>query len=196
VSAENAVRLLMFQNDEELIKRCRSGDESAWEEIVLKYQKLLISIPRRAGLAEDLAADVLQVVFTVLFEKLDSLATPEFLKAWLITTTRHKTFDLLKRETRIKSGHYLDDEENDDNFQLSDGSIPADEILIRIEQETQIEKAFALIDERCRRLLKMLYLESEQVSYGKIAEVLNIPAGSIGPTRARCLQKLIKMLPD
>jgi RNA polymerase sigma factor (sigma-70 family) len=185
----------MFQTDEELVKRCRDGDEFAWEEIVLKYQKLLMSIPRRAGLADDLAADVLQIVFTTLFLRLDSLEQPEFLKAWLITTTRHKTIDLIKRETRIKPV-YIDDDESDFALQLPDKSIPADEILIRIEQEIQIEKAFGLIDERCRHLLNMLYLEDEPRSYNEIAEILSIPPGSIGPTRARCLQKLIKMLPD
>jgi RNA polymerase sigma factor (sigma-70 family) len=187
--------LPMFQTDEELVKRCRDGDEFAWEEIVLKYQKLLMSIPRRAGLADDLAADVLQIVFTTLFLRLDSLEQPEFLKAWLITTTRHKTIDLIKRETRIKPV-YIDDDESDFALQLPDKSIPADEILIRIEQEIQIEKAFGLIDERCRHLLNMLYLEDEPRSYNEIAEILSIPSGSIGPTRARCLQKLIKMLPD
>jgi RNA polymerase sigma factor (sigma-70 family) len=185
----------MLENDEELIKRCREGDESAWEIIVLKYQKLLFSIPRRAGLSYDLSADVLQDVFTTLFLKIDSLESPEFLKAWLLTTTRFKTINLIQRETRIKP-RYIDDEENDFALQIPDGSIPADEALIRLEQESQIEKAFALIDDRCKQLIKMLYLETEQVSYTKIAEVLGIPSGSIGPTRARCLQKLIKMLPN
>jgi RNA polymerase sigma factor (sigma-70 family) len=187
--------LLMLENDEELIKRCRKGDESAWEIIVLKYQKMLFSIPHRAGLSDASSADVLQDVFTTLFIKLDLLESPEFLKAWLVTTTKFKTINLIQRETRIKP-RYIDDDENEFALQIPDKSIPADELLIRLEQEAQIEKAFTQIDERCRQLIKMLYLENEQVPYSKIAEVLGIPAGSIGPTRARCLQKLIKMLPD
>lgn len=184
----------MLQTDEELIKRCREGDESAWEIIVLKYQKILFSIPRRAGLSDASSADVLQDVFTTLFIKLDSLESPEFLRAWLVTTTKFKTINLIQRETRIKP-RYIDDE-NEFALQIPDKSIPADQLLIRLEQEAQIEKAFTQIDERCRQLIKMLYLEKEQISYSKISENLGIPAGSIGPTRARCLQKLIKMLPD
>jgi RNA polymerase sigma factor (sigma-70 family) len=185
----------MIETDEELIKRCREGDESAWETIVFKYQKLLFSIPRRAGLPNDLAADILQVVFTTLFIKLDSLENPEFLKAWLITTTRHKTFDLIHRENRLKPV-YIDDDENEFALQIPDCSISADQVLINTEQKKRIESAFNLIDERCQELLQMLYLEDEKISYGEIAEIFSIPLGSIGPTRARCLQKLIKMLPD
>ena len=92
----------MFQNDEELVERARGGDESAWETIVYKYQNLLYSIPLRAGLHRDLAADVLQEVFTTLFQKIETLEKPEFLRAWLVTTTQHKTIHLIQRETRGK----------------------------------------------------------------------------------------------
>jgi DNA-directed RNA polymerase specialized sigma24 family protein len=68
--------------------------------------------------------------------------------------------------------------------------------LIRLEKEIQIEAAIGKIDERCRRLLWLLYFETETISYDRIADMLNIPVGSIGPTRARCLQKLAKFLPE
>ncbi|MEZ5428885.1 MAG: sigma-70 family RNA polymerase sigma factor [Pyrinomonadaceae bacterium] len=185
----------MSETDQELIRACREGDQSAWETIVLKYQNLLYSIPHRAGLSRDLAADVLQEVFTTLFEKLDSLEKPEFLRAWLITTTRHKTIHLIKRETRGKP-RSISDAENPAFFEIPDRTPPADDIMIRIERENQIEIALTQIEERCRLLLTLLYFEDEQTSYAEIAERLGIPLGSIGPTRARCLEKLIRLLPD
>ncbi len=184
----------MHRTDEELVKACREGDESAWEAITYRYQNLLFSIPRRAGLGKDLAADVLQEVFTTLYVKLDQLEKPEFLKAWLVTTTRHKTIHLITRETRGRP-RSISDDENDPAFDIIDKSPLADEVLIRFEREGQIEKAFTEIDKRCRQLLMMLYLESEKVPYSEIAERLDIPVGSIGPTRARCLQKLLKFIP-
>ena len=185
----------MIQTDEELVKACRQGDEAAWETIVLKYQNLLHSIPRRAGLGKDLAYDILQEVFTTLFEKLDSLEKPEFLRAWLITTTRHKTIHLIQRETRGRPKS-IDDDETEFAFQIPDRAPLADARLIQLERENQVEEAFGKIEERCRRLLTMLYLEADQIPYAEIAEVLNIPLGSIGPTRARCLQKLLKFIPE
>jgi DNA-directed RNA polymerase specialized sigma24 family protein len=79
-------------SDEELVNACRGGDESAWETIVYKYQNMLYAIPKRAGLSQDLAADVLQDVFKTLFEKLDAIEQPQYLRAWLTTTARIKRF--------------------------------------------------------------------------------------------------------
>ena len=184
----------MAETDEELVKACRSGDESAWEEIVYKYQKLLYSIPRRAGLNQDSAADVLQDVFTALFQKLDTLENPEFLRAWLVTTTHYKTLQFIYREKRGKYKS-IDDDEEESQFEIPDSGLSPDEMLLQLEKEKQIEIALTSIDERCRRLLTMLYLEQEPIPYADIAQLLNIPLGSIGPTRSRCLKKLIKSLP-
>jgi RNA polymerase sigma factor (sigma-70 family) len=137
---------------------------------------------------------VLQEVFTTLYVKIDLLEKPEYLKAWLITTARHKTIHLITRETRGRP-RSIDDDENDPAFDIVDKSPLADEVLIRFEREDQIEKAFTEIDDRCRRLLMMLYLESDRVPYAEVSERLDIPLGSIGPTRARCLQKLLKFIP-
>src|SRR6266478_3587183 len=63
--------------DRELLLACRSGDESAWEALVQRYQRLIYAIPRRAGLNDDQAADVFQEVFTTLFQKLDGIDQPE-----------------------------------------------------------------------------------------------------------------------
>lgn len=181
--------------DEELVAACRRGDESAWETIVLKYQNMLYSIPRRAGLGIDLASDVLQDVFLTLFEKLDTLEQPQFLRAWLTTTTRHKTIHLIQRETRGRPKS-IDELEEETFFEFPDKAPLQDEVLINLEKEISIEKAMSQMDERCRRLISMLYLEQEQIPYTEISTILEIPLGSIGPTRARCLQKLIKLLPD
>lgn len=185
----------MKRSDEELVRDCRNGDESAWEAITYKYQKLLFSIPRRAGLGRDLASDVLQEVFTTLYAKLDQLEKPEFLRAWLITTTKHKTIHLISKETRGRP-RSIDDNENDPAFEIADTAPLADDALIRLERAAQIENAFTEIDERCRQLLMRLYLSGDKVPYAEIAETLDIPLGSIGPTRARCLQKLLKHIPE
>jgi RNA polymerase sigma factor (sigma-70 family) len=185
----------MQRTDEELVMACRRGDESAWEEITYKYQNLLYSIPRRAGLGRDLAGDVLQEVFTTLFLKLDHLEKPEFLKSWLVTTTRHKTIHLIERETRGRP-RSISDDETDPAFEIIDKAPLADEVLIKLEREAQIQKAFDEMEGRCRRLLTMLYVDSEKRPYTEIAEELQMPVGSIGPTRARCMEKLLKLIPE
>lgn len=156
---------------------------------------MLFSIPRRAGLSVDSASDVLQDVFMTLFEKLKTLEQPQFLRTWLTTTTRYKTIQFIRRELN-RQPKSLDENKDETIFEISDQSLLPDEVLIRLEREVQIEKAFSQLDERCRRLISMLYLEVEPIPYSEIADILKIPLGSIGPTRARCLKKLIKLLPD
>ncbi|MDQ3820006.1 MAG: sigma-70 family RNA polymerase sigma factor, partial [Acidobacteriota bacterium] len=81
----------MERSDRDLVQACRRGDETAWEALVLRYQRLIYTIPRRAGLNEDLAAEVFQEVFATLFEKLDEIESPDRLKAWMVTTAKRKT---------------------------------------------------------------------------------------------------------
>jgi len=183
----------MNRTDEELVSACRRGDDTAWEAIVYKYQNLLFSIPKRAGLGKDLASDVLQEVFTTLYLKLDLLEKPEFLRAWLVTTTKHKTIHLITRETRGRPRSITDDE-YDPAFEIADKAPLIDDVLVDMERQQQVENAFTFIDERCQRLLMMLYLESDKTPYSEIVEKLGIPLGSIGPTRARCLEKLLKYI--
>ncbi len=189
------VKITSDSPDEQLVVACRDGNETAWELIVYKYQNLIFSVPRRAGLDRDAASDVLQEVFKTLFEKLDSLEQPQFLRAWLTTTARHKTIHYIQKEKRGKI-QPLFDEENEINYEIPDRAPLPDEVLVRLEKENQVELALSKIDDRCRRLLTMLYFETEQIPYQQISETLDLPLGSIGPTRARCLKKLLKFLPE
>jgi DNA-directed RNA polymerase specialized sigma24 family protein len=52
------------------------------------------------------------------------------------------------------------------------------------------------LGERCQRLLIALYLDSQEYGYREIAEMLGMPEGSIGPTRACCLTQLRQLLSE
>lgn len=186
----------MEQSDRELLLACRRGDQAAWESLVRRYQRLIYTIPRRAGLNEDLAADVFQEVFATLFEKLDEIESPERLKAWLVTTARRKTWRLITRENRMPSvgGGDEDDSGADDLSSLADETLLPDEVMIQLEEQHSVRLAVGQLDERCGKLLALLFYEDEPPPYSVIATRIGIPEGSIGPTRARCLQKLLKIL--
>jgi RNA polymerase sigma factor (sigma-70 family) len=184
----------MALNDEKLLQACRRGDESAWEALVERYQRLIYTIPRRAGLDEDQAAEVFQEVFTTLFEKLNDIEQPERLQAWLVTTARRKTWRLITREKRLQ--HPLGDtEEGEPELEkLPDPSALPDEVLMRLEEQHRVRTALADLDERCRKLLTMLFYQPEPPPYAEIAAAIGTTEGSIGPTRARCLKKLMQRL--
>jgi RNA polymerase sigma factor (sigma-70 family) len=185
----------MEPTDSELITACRRQDSQAWEILVNRYQRMVYTIPRRAGLSEDGAADVFQRVFTILVERIDRIEQPERIAAWLATTARRETWRISKRERSTQSfGQSGDDDEA--VFDPEDPSALPDELVEQIEQQQLVRIAFQELDERCQQLLTVLFYEHEPPSYADLAQSLGISEGSIGPTRARCLQKLRKLLDD
>jgi RNA polymerase sigma factor (sigma-70 family) len=183
-----------MQTDAELIDACRRGNELAWETLVRRYQRLIFAIPKRAGLDEDQAADVFQEVFATLFRRLDSIEDPNRLHAWLVTTARRKTWKSITKDKMWEQEADDDDESSDEFRNIPDAALLPDEQLLQLEQQHRIRTAVAGLDERCRRLLELLFYCDEPPPYDQIAMQLGTTAGSIGPTRARCLNKLLKSL--
>jgi RNA polymerase sigma factor (sigma-70 family) len=183
----------LAKSDAELLRACRRGDETAWNDLVDRYQRLISTIPRRAGLSEEQTADVFQEVFLTLFEKLDEIEQPDKLRSWLVTTAKFKTW----RVVRGEKGFYSPDTEEEmaeDMASLPDLSPLADAVLIRMEEQHQIRAALAELEERCRIILSMIYLRDTAASYAQVAEAIGVGESSISPMRSRCLQKLAKIL--
>lgn len=184
----------MEVSDPQLLLACRRGDEAAWEKLVHRYQRLIYTIPQRAGLNEDQAAEVFQEVFTTLFEKMDEIHQPDRLQAWLVTTARRKTWRIISRARPLQQASYDDEVMDDSLLELPDNTPLPDDVMTRLEEQHRVRTAFAELDERCQKLLTMLYYEAEPPAYSAIAAILGTPEGSIGPTRARCLKKLTRIL--
>jgi RNA polymerase sigma factor (sigma-70 family) len=181
------------QTDEALIAACRRGDAAAWEALIARYQRLVYSIPRRAGLDEDGAADVFQQVFATLLEHLDRIEHPERIAGWLATTARRETWRVSRQE-RARVARAGGEDGAELAATLPDGDPLPDEVLLQLEERHRVHLAVATLDERCRALLTLLFLRPEPPPYAEIAATLGVPEGSIGPTRARCLQKLRRLL--
>jgi len=77
--------------------------------------------------------------------------------------------------------------------QISDGQHSEDDFLA-LESQTLVRAALALLDGPCQQLLTQLFYAEPRPSYTEIASMLALPEGSIGPTRARCLEKLMRIL--
>ena len=89
-------------------------------------------------------------------------------------------------------------ETTDDNIEsiarIADGKPIADEQRIALEQEQTVREGIAALSDRCRQLITLLFYKKEEFSYIEIARRMSMPVSSIGPTRARCLEKLKKSL--
>ena len=182
------------EDDALLVARCRRGDAAAWSALVQCYQRLVYAIARRAGLDEHVAADVFQTVFARLVEHLPRIGDPARLQAWIVTTAKRETLMLLRRGRRHVSMTAGDDEDGAD-WDVADDSPIAEQALAELQQLDRLRAAVDRLDARSRSLVLLLFRDDdERLPYDEIARRLDLPVGSIGPTRARCLEKLRKLM--
>jgi len=187
----------METNDKQLLLACRRGDQSAWATLLHRYQRLIYAIPRRAGLNDDDSAEVFQDVFATLFQKLHDIEDPGRLHAWLVTTAKRKTWRTISKSRQWQqTSESGEDDEQDQLATIADDSPLPDAEMMRLEQQHQVRLALSALDERCRKLLELLFYRDEPASYAEIASSLGTSEGSIGPTRARCLSKMMRLLEE
>jgi RNA polymerase sigma factor (sigma-70 family) len=177
-------------SDWELVRACRAGDDQAWRRLLDKYERLVYSIPLSYRLSRDDAADISQLTFTILIGSLESLGDDVALAAWLATVARRHTWRLLAdRKRQITSDSPVEE------LVALPHRGSADPIA-RWELVTWLHEGLGQLDERCRELLVALYLEPTEPSYAEVASRRGMPIGSIGPTRARCLERLKKFMAE
>jgi RNA polymerase sigma factor (sigma-70 family) len=168
-----------------LVERARDGDQRAWDQIVEHYAPLVWSICGRYQLNRSDIDDIGQTVWLLLVEQLGNLRVSAALPGWLATTTQRECLRVLRAARRYDlTGSPLESQMSSDQ----DDAMIEQEILAA-ELNAALRAAFADLPPRCRRLLSML-LSDPPFSYAKISAALSIPIGSIGPQRARCLDRL------
>ncbi len=177
----------MVHSDEvtELVAAAARGEQDAWNELVGRYVPLVLSVIRKHRLSEHDAADVNQTVWLRLVEHLHEIREPRALPMWIITTTRHECFRVLKSARHTRPFDALTAASIADEA----GGTEVDEELLRLERQQVLREAFAQLSARCQELLSLL-IADPPIPYAEISGRLDMPVGSIGPTRARCLDRL------
>jgi RNA polymerase sigma factor (sigma-70 family) len=180
--------MLSFQEDQILVQECLRGNESAWSALIDKYKNLIFSIPIKRGLSRDNAADIFQSVCLLLLSELPHLREPRALTAWIIQTTFHKCVRYSKEIQR-----YVELDSQQEPATSISGEMP-DELLIELEREQMVREAVAVLSSECKRLIDALFYHAPPASYDSVATALDMPKGSIGPIRMRCLDRVRRLL--
>lgn len=164
-----------------LVQSAQGGDEAAWLALVDRFSSLVWSVARAHRLDPADAADVSQTVWLRLVEHLHRIDDPERLAGWLATTTRNECLRVLRWTGRVTvaTDDAIDVRVDDHAGAALDERQRADALWAAVER----------LPGRCHLLVRML-LADPPPTYDDISEALDMPVGSIGPTRARCLAKL------
>jgi len=167
-----------------LVASAVAGDERAWNELVDRYAPLVMSVAARYQLSAADAQDVSQIVWLRLVEHLAELREPRALPRWIITTTGNECVRLLRaaRRTELFNPSTWIPPDDVDHAGV-------DKAMLSAERRQALLQALAELPDHQRRLL-LLLLEDPPLSYADISTRLGVPLGSIGPTRARAMQRL------
>jgi RNA polymerase sigma factor (sigma-70 family) len=168
----------------DLVARVRAGDQAAWTALTRRFSGLLWSVARGMNMTTEDAADAVQTTWLRLVERLDDIREPERVGGWLATSVRRECLGILRRHRDVAMPDALEMPSADD---------PPDTGLLRDERDAQLWRAMRRLPPRCASLLRMLIADPPP-SYQDVAATLQLPMGSIGPTRQRCLALLRKML--
>jgi RNA polymerase sigma factor (sigma-70 family) len=180
--------------DDELTQRVHAaanGDQGAWSWLVDRFSGLVWSVIRANGLSDSDAADAYQLTWLRLLERIGTVREPPRLGGWLATTARNECRGVWRRSGRAMP---MDDE----GLDRVSGTAPAsDEPSVAASRDEALWQAFKKLTVRCQQVLRVLVADAEDgpPQYSTAALILQMPVGSLGPTRRRCLDQLRRMLP-
>ncbi len=174
--------------DWELVQACRADNEAAWDIMLNRYQRWVFFVPRRYGLTDADAADIVQITYTIMMDNLHVFHAESNIKAWLGTVAKRQTWLRLKKHDR--EDVYYEEDLSDSALLMSKSGKPQDTLALA----DWLHDGLGRLGEKCRTLLLALYLEDTKPSYDDISNRFGMSVGSIGPTRARCLKKLKEIM--
>jgi RNA polymerase sigma factor (sigma-70 family) len=173
------------RSDGELLRAAQAGNQVAWADLVRRITPRLFGVARALGLNRTDAADVCQVAWLRLWNHIGEIRDIERVRGWLATTVRNECFRHMR-----SAGRHVPVEADEHKFEPDPAGQPeVDADLLRTEREVSLWRAFSLLPVHCRRLLRLLMVDPPP-TYEEVADDLDMPVGSIGPTRGRCLKML------
>jgi RNA polymerase sigma factor (sigma-70 family) len=168
-----------------LVTRARSGDQQAWDLLVEHYAPLVWSICRRYGLDDADAGSASQDVWLRLLEQLDQISDPAVLPGWLAAATRRESSRFLRPER----GSRANGSEAGADGVPGEQAQAAERELYVAELHGALLDALTQLPPCCQQLIALL-TAYPPVSQAEIGVRLNMPPGTIGPHRSRCLDEL------
>ncbi|MST31517.1 sigma-70 family RNA polymerase sigma factor [Acidimicrobiaceae bacterium USS-CC1] len=169
-------------------RRASTGDEEAWRELVRRFDGMIGAVGRRYGLSPADVGELRQTVWLRLVEHLVRIEDPQRVAGWLATTARHESLHMIARASR----HTFGVDEILGN--TADPAAPdVDARSLAADETAALRAAWKKLPPRCQRLLAHL-MADDAPGYRDLSRCLEMPVGSIGPTRGRCIEHLRRLV--
>lgn len=171
----------------DLVLEAAGGDARAWNALVDRFSSTVWAVARAHRLSASDAADVSQTTWMRLVENLHRIQQPERVGAWLATTARRESL----RTIRLSGRQVPSGEDMEQTPDLRSLESPEHGVAVR-DRAHLVNSLVERLPLKSQLLIRLLNADSP-LSYKDISESLDMPIGSIGPTRARALEHMRRL---
>ncbi len=182
--------------DDRFVTSALSGDESAYRKLVNKYEKPLYFHIRKMIKEKELVEDLVQEVFMKAFHNLATYNNEYAFSTWLYRIATNHTIDYLRKKKlqTLSINEPYQSKDGEMELQLPDNSFATDSPMIKKERRKFVTEAIQNLPEQYRQVIEMRHMEEK--SYQEIAEILELPLGTIKAHIFRAREMLYKAMID
>ena len=181
----------MDVSDADLILRSRSGDLTAFDALMARYQGLVFTVARACVRERDAALDISQNTFLKAFERLDSLRDKASFRPWIARIARHEAITWARRNRRRRECLGSIDP---DDVGLADTALSQEAQLLSDERDNRLAELLDRLNRRYRLTMSLRYVEG--MSVAEIAAVLRCSEGMVKNMLFRSVRKLRRELAE
>lgn len=167
----------------------RAGDGQGMDDLVDLLNPLLWNVARSQGLAPAAAEDAVQTAWLRLVESSGRIDEPQAVMGWLLVTVKRESWRIGRRTPVQPAAPGTAGVARE----LEDQAPGPELVAILSERQRRLWSHLQTLSLKCQELLRVIAY-ADKPDYAQVAEALDMPVGSIGPTRGRCLTKLRALL--
>ena len=186
----------MRENDSELIKRAKGGDSTAYDGLLKKYKSSVYNLVYRMVRDVQEAEDLTQEAFIKAFNSLASFNEDYAFSTWLYKIATNNCIDFFRK--RKLQTYSLDKpiqyKDSEIQHEIPDPDLNPEKSIIARERTTLIQEAIRTLPEKYYTAIVLRH--NEEKSYEEIAEVLDLPLGTVKARIFRAREMLNKALKD
>jgi len=178
---------IIYESDDRLFERIKSGDQFAIKELFRRYYSSLCRLTHRFVYSKGDVEDIVEGVFEEIWLKRESLVLNQSIKPYLFKAARNQAFNFLKNKRRQPITVI------DDDLELLSYSDPVQD-MIEKDLAAAISEAIENLPQKCKLVFTLN--RQDGLSYSEIAGVLNISERTVENQIVRALKLLRKDLKD
>jgi len=174
---------LAGRSDQDIVALARAGEEAAYRELIRRYERPLFSLLYRMVRDRELAEDLAQETFVKALNAIESYRPEYKFSSWIFKIANNAAIDHLRRRElhtlSLEGSPHAETPEAVEATALQIGDrqeSPLDEVEAR-ELGGQIEQAIAGLRPEYRSCILLRHVEGR--AYEEIAEILNLPLGTV-----------------